>query len=166
MDHFATVVLGGFGVVALSRPRVVPRWARPVALAALVLALVGLCVVAAQALPLAAYLRGQWWHEFYWLLPWIPVLLLAAAAAGLRGREEPVACHLFLFAALALVLLFPYADLAHVMMVLPLFLPLLAFALARFLAATADAPPAARAAARVLAVGWAFKTSGWLDSPR
>jgi hypothetical protein len=59
-----------------------------------------------------------------------------------------------LVAATGALLLYPYADLPHVLMVLPMFLPLTASVLADVVAPTATASATTRAIAVALAVGW------------
>lgn len=157
------VVLASFAVAATwsehggSRGRVgIRRLA--VSLAALAAALGALLLHAGSTPGLRAYLlRAQWTAETFALLPALPWCVLAVAWAGMR-RSGPAAAPalplLYLLAAGTLLQLFPCADLPHVIMILPAFVPLLAYALERVRLQAAGAAPAPRACAALLVVAW------------
>ena len=171
---FGATLLASFAVVGAWR-RGGSRGGRPMvlvgALATLGLALGGLLAVAATTVGLRPYLLGgQWPREFFTALPGLPFCALATAAVSLRRREAaprsgtaPPAAPardalglLFFFAAGALLQLYPAADLPHVMMLLPAFLPLLAHALGSFLRGSATAPASrtSRTCAALLVLAW------------
>lgn len=146
------------------------RWGTIALVGALVglgLALSGLLSVAARTMGLGPYLlQGRWLQEFPAALPELPFCLLATAAVSLLRRDSRTRSEgaplvvagrdtlglLFFFAAGALLQLYPAADLPHVMMLLPAFVPLLAHALGTFLHGPEGAP--SRAGARLLVLGW------------
>lgn len=85
--------------------------------------------------------RGGWLNDLFPLLGWLPFAVLAVTARGALGSGTESASQsprlLWLFAAGAVLQLYPAADLPHAVFVLPSLLPVLALAVERFLATSA-----------------------------
>jgi len=149
MPEVATVCLAGTLWASFALVRALRRGTSVTAsLGALTVALAGLLVDRARAPGLRSYLAGgRWMTEFLGLLPWLPFFVVGVGALALlraapgrggstgseraeseryRGLELVVP-----FAAITLLQMYPAADLPHAGMVLPAFLPLLGYALAR-----------------------------------
>ncbi len=124
---FGGVVLASFALVGARGPRT-----RGLAAGALAACAVVVAVEVARGPGFHAYVvQWSWPTEFLLLLPWLPFVLLAYAASGLaRGFDRARGLAVFAGAA-ALLQLFPGADLPHVAMGLPGFVPILAWGLAR-----------------------------------
>jgi hypothetical protein len=110
---------------------------------------VALVVAAVASLTLAPPGTWGWVGDIANLLWWAPLVTVVAFSPMLRPQSDKIACPphrgalvaMWFFAAAAVLQLYPAADLAHVGMILPACLPLIAKAIDRFVGFGSQASP-------------------------
>jgi len=99
-------------------------------------------------------LAGGSFGDFVALLIWLPFAIVEVAGAAIAGERARIPVLLLCFLAGAVLQMYPAGDVPHALLLLPAMLPVVAYLLARFVAAAARGGRGPGAAAATLAVAW------------